>query len=133
MNPQLFKSTEFYHRRYHNMSTVLITPLILLVIFLFLFAFFAKKEVTVTSRGSIEPTKVIAVIQSTSDNTIIDNQLVANKVVKKGDTLVQYSETMEASQKEGLQKQLELLKRQESGLKTLQSSLTQGTNLFQEQ
>ena len=107
MNPQLFKSTEFYHRRYHNMSTVLITPLILLVIFLFLFAFFAKKEVTVTSRGSIEPTKVIAVIQSTSDNTIIDNQLVANK----GDTLVQYSETMEASQKEGLQKQLELLKR----------------------
>lgn len=50
MNPQLFKSTEFYHRRYHNMSTVLITPLILLVIFLFLFAFFAKKEVTVTSR-----------------------------------------------------------------------------------
>ena len=88
MNPQLFKSTEFYHRRYHNMSTVLITPLILLVIFLFLFAFFAKKEVTVTSRGSIEPTKVIAVIQSTSDNTIIDNQLVANKVVKKGDTLV---------------------------------------------
>ena len=76
------------------MSTVLITPLILLVIFLFLFAFFAKKEVTVTSRGSIEPTKVIAVIQSTSDNTIIDNQLVANKVVKKGDTLVQYSETM---------------------------------------
>ena len=91
MNPQLFKSTEFYHRRYHNMSTVLITPLILLVIFLFLFAFFAKKEVTVTSRGSIEPTKVIAVIQSTSDNTIIDNQLVANKVVKKGDTLVQYS------------------------------------------
>ncbi|CAD0172421.1 protein of unknown function [Streptococcus thermophilus] len=111
MNPQLFKSTEFYHRRYHNMSTVLITPLILLVIFLFLFAFFAKKEVTVTYRGSIEPTKVIAVIQSTSDNTIIDNQLVANKVVKKGDTLVQYSETMEASQKEGLQKQLELLKR----------------------
>lgn len=102
MNPQLFKSTEFYHRRYHNMSTVLITPLILLVIFLFLFAFFAKKEVT--SRGSIEPTKVIAVIQSTSDNTVIDNQLVANKVVKKGDTLVQYSETMEASQKEGLQK-----------------------------
>ena len=84
MNPQLFKSTEFYHRSYHNMSTVLITPLILLVIFLFLFAFFAKKEVTVTSRGSIEPTKAIAVIQSTSDNTIIDNQLVANKVVKKG-------------------------------------------------
>ena len=79
MNPQLFKSTEFYHRRYHNMSTVLITPLILLVIFLFLFVFFAKK-----------PTKVIAVIQSTSDNTIIDNQLVANKVVKKGDTLVRH-------------------------------------------
>ena len=44
MNPQLFKSTEFYHRRYHNMSTVLITPLILLVIFLFLFRFFLLRR-----------------------------------------------------------------------------------------
>lgn len=115
------------------MSTVLITPLVLLVLFIGLFGFFAKKEVTVTSKGSVEPIRVIAVIQSTSDNTIVDNQLAANKVVKKGDTLVQYSETMETSQKEGLQKQLELLKKQKAGLETLQSSLTQGVNLFQDQ
>ena len=26
MNPNLFKSSEFYHRRYHNFATVLILP-----------------------------------------------------------------------------------------------------------
>lgn len=44
MNPNLFKSAEFYHRRYHNFSTVLILPLVGLVLFLLLFSFFEKKK-----------------------------------------------------------------------------------------
>lgn len=50
MNTNLFRSAEFYQRRYHNFATLLILPLVLLVSFLFLFSFLAKKEVTVTSR-----------------------------------------------------------------------------------
>ncbi|MFX3887012.1 bacteriocin ABC transporter ATP-binding protein, partial [Streptococcus suis] len=83
----------------HNFATLLIVPLILLVIFLTLFSLFAKKEVTLTSRGEITPTSIIASIQSTSNNTIIANHLSNNQFVQKDDLIIQYSETMEQSQK----------------------------------
>ena len=51
MNPNLFKSTEFYRRRYHNFATLLILPLILLILFLVIFSLIAKKEVTVIAQG----------------------------------------------------------------------------------
>lgn len=133
MNSQLFKSTEFYQKRYQNFSTIIIFPLVLLIMFLLSFLLWAKKEVTVEVTGTIEPTSIVATIQSTSDNTIIKNQLRSNKEVKKGDLLIQYSEKMESSQKESLQKQFDLLSRQETGLKTLEDSINQGTSLFQEE
>ena len=40
MNPKLFQSAEFYHRRYHNFATVLVIPMTLLVFFLFAFSSF---------------------------------------------------------------------------------------------
>ena len=64
MNPKLFQSAEFYHRRYHNFATVLVIPMTLLVFFLLAFSLIGKKEITVTTLGSIRPTKVIAVVQS---------------------------------------------------------------------
>lgn len=83
MNPKLFKSAEFYQRRYHNFATLLIVPLVLLLSFLLIFSLFAQKEVTVTSRGEITPTQVIASIQSTSNNTITTNNLSNNQRSKK--------------------------------------------------
>lgn len=130
MNPNLFKSAEFYQRRYHNFSTLLIVPLVLLVSFLVIFSLLAKKEVTITSRGEITPTKVIASIQSTSNNTITTNHLTNNLLVSKDDLLIQYAETMENSQKQAIETQLATLNRQKAGLETLKSSLSQGTNLF---
>ncbi|MEW4353538.1 bacteriocin secretion accessory protein [Streptococcus pneumoniae] len=130
MNPNLFKSAEFYQRRYHNFATLLIIPLLLLVSFLVIFSLFAKKEVTITSRGEITPTKIIASIQSTSNNTILTNNLVNNQLVKKDEIIIKYSETMESSQKQAIETQLALLQRQKTGLETLKSSLEQGTNLF---
>ena len=90
MNPNLFKSAEFYRRRYHNFATVLIIPLVCLLVFLFIFLLFAKKEVTVLSDGEISPIKVIDVIQSKSDYPISENNLTDNHAVKKGDVLTQY-------------------------------------------
>lgn len=90
MNPNLFKSAEFYRRRYHNFATVLIIPLVCLLVFLFIFLLFAKKEVTVLSDGEISPIKVIDVIQSKSDYPISENNLTDNHAVKKGDVLIQY-------------------------------------------
>ena len=82
MNPKLFQSAEFYHRRYHNFATVLVIPMTLLVFFLLAFSLIGKKEITVTTLGSIRPTKVIAVVQSSSNNTVLTNNLSENKAVR---------------------------------------------------
>ena len=130
MNPKLFKSAEFYQRRYHNFATLLIVPLVLLLSFLLIFSLFAQKEVTVTSRGEITPTQVIASIQSTSNNTITTNNLSNNQSVKKDDVVIKYAETMEKSQKQALETQLATLNRQKTAIETLKESLSQGNNLF---
>ena len=130
MNPKLFKSAEFYQRRYHNFATLLIVPLVLLLSFLLIFSLFAQKEVTVTSRGEITPTQVIASFQSTSNNTITTNNLSNNQSVKKDDVVIKYAETMEKSQKQALETQLATLNRQKTAIETLKASLSQGNNLF---
>ncbi len=130
MNPNLFRSVEFYQRRYHNYATVLIIPLSLLFTFILIFSLVATKEITVTSQGEITPTSVIASIQSTSDNPILANHLVANQVVEKGDLLIKYSETMEESQKTALATQLQRLEKQKEGLGILKQSLETTTDLF---
>ena len=130
MNPNLFRSVEFYQRRYHNYATVLIIPLSLLFTFIVIFSLVATKEITVTSQGEVTPTSVIASIQSTSDNTILANHLVANQVVEKGDLLIKYSETMEESQKTALETQLQRLEKQKEGLGILKQSLEKNTDLF---
>lgn len=130
MNNHLFQSAEFYQRRYHNFATILVLPLTLLVLFIVLFSLFAHTEITVTSTGEITPTKVIEVIQSTSNNIISTNNLKDNKTVKKGDLLVKYSEKLEASQSNSIQQQIDRDDRQAAALETLINSLKQGTNLF---
>ena len=130
MNNHLFQSAEFYQRRYHNFATILVLPLTLLVLFIVLFSLFAHTEITVTSTGEITPTKVIEVIQSTSNNIISTNNIKDNKTVKKGDLLVKYSDKLEASQSNSIQQQIDRDDRQAAALETLINSLKQGTNLF---
>ena len=130
MNPKLFQSAEFYHRRYHNFATVLVIPMTLLVFFLLAFSLIGKKEITVTTLGSIRPTKVIAVIQSSSNNTVLTNNLSENKAVKKGDLLIQYSDKLEDSQLNAIQAQIERDERQQKALNQLKESLKKGQNLF---
>jgi len=130
MNPKLFQSAEFYHRRYHNFATLLVLPMTIFLIFLILFSLIGRKEITVTSVGSLRPTKIIDVVQSTSNNTVIDNQLLENKVVKKGDLLVKYSDKMEDNQLKAIQTQIERDGRKQNDLNTLKESLNQGKNLF---
>lgn len=44
MNPNLFRSVEFYQRRYHNYATVLIIPLSLLFTFILIFSLLPQKK-----------------------------------------------------------------------------------------
>ena len=130
MNPNLFKSTEFYKRRYQNFSTVLIIPILGLFVFLVSFVMIAKIEITVKSVGEITPTTVISVIQSTSDNTVLTNNLKDNLLVKKGELLVEYSSALDETQKTNLENQISVYQNQLKGLEVLKESLNQGTNLF---
>ena len=79
---KLLESSELYDKRYRNFSTLIILPLFFLLVGGVIFTFFAHKELTVISTGSIEPTKIIAKIQSTNDNPIIENNLKEGETVK---------------------------------------------------
>lgn len=92
MNPNFLRSAEFYKRRYHNFASLLIIPFVCFIAFIFVFLCYAKKEIIISSTGEITPTTIVTYIQSTSDSTIVKNNLTDNTAVKKGDLLVTYSE-----------------------------------------
>lgn len=130
MFEEQFESAEFYHRRYHNYSVLLIIPTTLLFLFLLLFMFFAKKEIIIKTTGSVEPIEIIANIQSTSSNEIIENKLEENALVNVGDLLLEYSSVDEGTQKDVMTNQLSILQLQKESLETLIASLENDSNYF---
>ena len=130
MQSEFLESAEFYNRRYHNFSSYVILPSFILLLFLLVFSIFAQKEVSLSAEATIEPARIIASIQSTSNNKIINNHLVENKLVKQGDLLIQYQEGAEAIQAENVSNQLEILKDQKVQLEYLQASLQAGSDQF---
>ena len=132
MQSEFLESAEFYNRRYHNFSSRVIVPMALLLVFLLGFATFAEKEISLSTRATVEPSRILANIQSTSNNRIIANHLEENKFVKQGDLLVQYQEGAEAVQAENYASQLETLKDQKVQLEYLKASLQAGSDQFPE-
>ena len=132
MQSEFLESAEFYNRRYHNFSSRVIVPMSLLFVFLLGFATVAEKEMSLSTRATIEPSRILANIQSTSNNRIIANHLEENKLVKKGELLVQYQEGVEAVQAENYASQLEMLKDQKVQLEYLKASLQAGSDQFPE-
>ena len=86
---EFLESAEFYNRRYHNFSSRVIFPMSLLVVFMFGFAMFAEKEISLSSKATVEPSRIIANIQLTSNRRMVVNYLEGNKQVQQGDLLVQ--------------------------------------------
>lgn len=132
MQSEFLESAEFYNRRYHNFSSRVIVPMSLLLVFLLGFATVAEKEMSLSTRATVEPSRILANIQSTSNNRIIANHLEENKLVKKGELLVQYQEGVEAVQAENYASQLEMLKDQKVQLEYLKASLQAGSDQFPE-
>ena len=60
MHLDFLESAEFYNRRYHNFSSRVIFPMSLLVVFTFGFAMFAEKEISLSSKATVEPSRIIA-------------------------------------------------------------------------
>ena len=132
MKPEFLESAEFYNRRYHNFSSYLIFPSFILFLSLIVFSIFAQKEISLTAGATVEPARIIATIQSSSNSKIVANHLAENKFVKQGDLLVQYQEGAEAVQAENYASQLEMLKDQKVQLEYLKASLQAGSDQFPE-
>ena len=74
---------------------------------MFGFAMFAEKEISLSSKATVEPSRIIANIQSTSNRRMVVNYLEENKQVQRGDLLVQYQEVGDVIQDEANVNQLE--------------------------
>ena len=120
MHLEFLESAEFYNRRYHNFSSRVILPMSLLVVFIFGFAIFAEKEISLSSKATVEPSRIIANIQSASNQRMVVNHLEENKQVQRGELLVQYQNTGDEIQSEVYNSRFEMLqdyKSKASGLK----------------
>ena len=122
---EFLESAEFYNRRYHNFSSRVIFPMSLLVVFTFGFAMFAEKEISLSSKATVEPSRIIANIQSTSNRRMVVNYLEENKQVQRGDLLVQYQEVGDVIQYEANVNQLESFRNHQSKTSNLKNSTTQ--------
>lgn len=125
MHLEFLESAEFYNRRYHNFSSRVIFPMSLLVVFMFGFAMFAEKEISLSSKATVEPSRIIANIQSTSNRRMVVNYLEENKQVQRGDLLVQYQEVGDVIQYEANANQLESFRHHQSKTSNLKNSTTQ--------
>lgn len=125
MHLEFLESAEFYNRRYHNFSSRVIFPMSLLVVFTFGFAMFAEKEIRLSSKATVEPSRIIANIQSTSNRRMVVNYLEENKQVQRGDLLVQYQEVGDVIQDEANVNQLESFRNHQSKTSNLKNSTTQ--------
>ena len=141
MHLEFLESAEFYNRRYHNFSSRVIFPMSLLVVFMFGFAMFAEKEISLSSKATVEPSRIIANIQSTSNRRMVVNHLEGNKQVQQGDLLVQYQELGDVLQDEVNASQLENFRDHQSKTSNLKNSATrqniglssQSSSIVQEQ
>ena len=127
---KLLESAEFYERRYRNFATLVIVPIFLLFVFLFVFAIFGKRELTVKSAGQIVPRKVLSVVQSTSSNPIELNNLSEGKRVKQGDVLLTYKDSDGNASKELLDSQLKTANDLLAALDTYKKSVDSGSSQF---
>ena len=126
MHLEFLESAEFYNRRYHNFSSRVIFPMSLLVVFMFGFAMFAEKEISLSSKATVEPSRIIANIQSSSNRRMVINYLEENKQVQQGDLLVQYQELGDVLQDETNASQLENFRDYQSKTSNLKNSVTRG-------
>ncbi|MDR0299601.1 MAG: bacteriocin secretion accessory protein [Streptococcaceae bacterium] len=127
---RLLESSELYDKRYKNFTTVIIFPILLLFLSLLIFSVFAKKQIVVSGMGSLEATTIIAKIQSTSSEEILENNLVEGKTVEKNQLLLRYDGASNNVQLDILQKNLSKSLEQKKALRTLRESLSEGKNLF---
>ncbi|AFS39483.1 bacteriocin secretion accessory protein [Leuconostoc gelidum] len=124
------ESGEFYHRRYKNFSTLIIIPIAVVLMLFLVFSLFAKREITMKTTGQIVPQKILATVQSTSNQAIDQNNLIDNQVVKKGDVLMTFQQQETKISASVVEQRINQVNERLDNLKTYQDSLIKGENQF---
>ena len=130
MKPEFLESAEFYNRRYHNFSSRVIVPMSLLLVFLLGFATFAEKEMSLSTRATVEPSRILAHIQSTSNNRILVNHWKKISWSRRG-IFWSISRRAEGVQAEAYASQLDMLKDQKSNWSICRRACKKGRTTFQ--
>ncbi|WP_395317631.1 HlyD family efflux transporter periplasmic adaptor subunit [Fructilactobacillus frigidiflavus] len=129
-NKNILESSEFYNKRYGNFATKLIYPMLVFFVLILLLSIFTTKEITVKSIGTIYPKKSLAIIQSTSNNQIIKNNMKENKEVSKNDTLIKFNNTDLKSANNLVNSKMNKTVSRLEALQDLKNSVLQNQNLL---
>lgn len=130
MDESQLESSEFYHARFNNFSTLLIVPVAILIVLVILFSLLAQREITIKAPSQIASGKAVAILQSTSNNQITHDYLKEGQHVHKGQLLVTYRSQSLKHQLTLLQQQQQLFQQQLAALSTWNNSLQQNQDLF---
>lgn len=132
MDKRYLESSEFYNKRFSNFATLVVIPIALLVSLLVIFSFFAHKQIVVKTTGELTANRPLAVIQSTSSNRVVSNELIEGRRVHVGQQLVKFDDVKETSQI----KLLKIEKRNDENkifaIKLLKQGINQEKNVFGE-
>lgn len=89
--------SSIYSQKHKTFYKWVLYPIILFLVFVFFFLFFAKKEVTIRTTAQLVPQKTeklqIPIEAKIIENKLSENKLSENKSVKKGETLVSFDMT----------------------------------------
>lgn len=123
-------SSSVYSQKHQTFYRWILYPVIMFILLLGLFLTFAKKEVVI--RTSAKITANACKLEVPIDTKIIENQLVENKEVKKGEKLVTFDAQNLQLQKAPLETENEQISKEKESAQRLIDSLNTDSNQFQQ-
>ena len=123
-------SSSVYSQKHQTFYRWILYPVIIFILLLGLFLTFAKKEVVI--RTSAKITANACKLEVPIDTKIIENQLVENKEVKKGEKLVTFDAQNLQLQKAPLETENEQISKEKESAQRLIDSLNTDSNQFQQ-
>lgn len=130
LDDKYLESSEFYSKRYHNFSTIVIGPIVIFVLLLLISSIFVKKQITLKTTGEITAVKPLAPIQSTSSNAIASINMSEGKVIHKNELLIRYENTTTTTKIRLLRHQNSQLKKRCKAIETMKLGIQQDANTF---
>lgn len=127
METQFLESSEFYHRRYANFSTLIIVPLCMAMVIVVIISFIGEREMVIKSVGEIIPANTVSIVQSTSGSPIAINNLGEGREVHEGDVLISYDSEQSGEQLKSLREQLRVEERKRNAVERLIQGFTDNT------